>query len=485
MDDIILLEENSKIKKKSKSNRTYKCPYCNERHTRYDLVYHVQDEHEDLIPQGYTAARVVFNYVNKKENGRCIVCKKETKWNEDTWKYERLCDDPKCTKKYTEYMKGNMMNVYNKPHLLNDDKQQNKMLNNRKISGKYKFKDGGIRTYVGSYELKALEFFDKVLNVHSKDIMTPGPTIEYEYKGEKHFWITDQYYIPANLVIDEKDGGKNPNTRNMAEYRAKQKAKEDAIRNQGKFNYLRLTDNDFQQLMYVLAEIKQQLLDNSSNDMIIEINESVVGAAIPPLGGPDSAYVVPCMMNNVFVKTMYSTDRSLDNLYDIRDNKITKVSRDELKGFTHSVLKYTKSDWCDRIKAIQEDMDNQVKIIDNDYFYKKITGKNVICKEQISMDDCFEEVLDKITEGEERLAITNATLEHEIAKLDENYYVPEIPLMTNKEKSDARELLQGTINLEVAQDINGYFIRNIATNDRSKYYEQISDIPDYIPGLLR
>jgi hypothetical protein len=42
---------------------------------------------------------------------------------------------------------------------------QVKMLANRKISGEYKFQDGGKRTYTGSYEKKCLEFMDKVLGI--------------------------------------------------------------------------------------------------------------------------------------------------------------------------------------------------------------------------------------------------------------------------------------------------------------------------------
>ena len=52
-----------------------------------------------------------------------------------------------------------------KQEMLKDPEYQNNiMLANRSISGKYKFQDGTIRTYVGSYEHKFLEFMDKFLN---------------------------------------------------------------------------------------------------------------------------------------------------------------------------------------------------------------------------------------------------------------------------------------------------------------------------------
>jgi hypothetical protein len=39
----------------SNSNVKYKCPFCNDRMTREDLVRHVQDEHEDELPKDFTA----------------------------------------------------------------------------------------------------------------------------------------------------------------------------------------------------------------------------------------------------------------------------------------------------------------------------------------------------------------------------------------------------------------------------------------------
>ena len=101
-----------------------------------------------------------------------------------------------------------------------------KMLANRGISGIYRFDNGKIKEYTGSYEKKFLEFLDKVLHMDPDDIMMPGPTLEYEYKGQKHFWILDFLLLPFNLLGDIKDGGNNPNKTRMPEYRAKQVAKE-------------------------------------------------------------------------------------------------------------------------------------------------------------------------------------------------------------------------------------------------------------------
>lgn len=278
----------------SSSERKFKCPYCNYKGTRERLVSHVENNHKEMIPEGYTAARVVFNSINHKEVGHCVQCKvNETKWNEDTWRYERFCSD-KCRDAYVKMAKERMVKKYGKTNLLNDEEQQKKMLANRRISGTYKFRDGGERTYCGSYEKKTLEFYDKVLNVPSKDIMTPGPTIIYDYEGKKHKWITDIYYVPFNLVHDIKDGGSNPNKRKMDVYRAKQSAKEEAIVKQKQYNYIRLTDNNFSQLLLILAELKEQMIDDSDNkaERIVTINETSVNSKLDPNFKKGSKYSI-------------------------------------------------------------------------------------------------------------------------------------------------------------------------------------------------
>lgn len=272
-------ENGALIIEAASSERKYKCPFCEYRDTRENLVSHVDEIHEELLSDEFPAARAVFNSINKKERGSCIICGKETKWNNDVWRYERLCDRPTCQKRYVQLMKSRMINKYGQEHLLNDPEKQKEMLANRKISGTYKFADGGVRTYCGSYEKKLLEFYDKVLHVHSKDVLTPGPVIEYSFNGKIHHWITDVYYLPANLVHDVKDGGDNPNNREMGDYRAKQIAKEDAISKINKYNYIRLTNNNFEQLLLILAEIKHKMIDydkQPENEFVIHINESTI-----------------------------------------------------------------------------------------------------------------------------------------------------------------------------------------------------------------
>ena len=266
--------------------KKYKCPYCEDRVERNKMTAHIEKKHKEMIPEGYTASRVAFNTVNKKSSGHCIICRNETDWNEDKCRYERLCNNPACKKAYVKMTEDRLKarRGVTKSEMLNNPEFQNKMLKGRSISGTYKFTDGGKIDYVGSYEKNFLEFMDKFLHVKSSDIEAPGPTIEYYFEGKKHFWITDFYYIPYNLVLDIKDGGNNPNKREMPEYRAKQKAKEKAIAESKMYNYIRLTDNNMPQLIDIMMDLKDSLMDMegpfdqkmSKIKPIIRINEGYI-----------------------------------------------------------------------------------------------------------------------------------------------------------------------------------------------------------------
>lgn len=461
MEYLIINEANTDIKPAKK----YKCPFCDYRGVRVDLVHHVNEEHEDMIPKGFTPARVVFNYVNKKESGRCIQCGKPTAWNEDRWKYERLCGDKHCHDEYVKLVKSRMVNCYGVEHRLNDPEIQKQMLANRKISGEYTFRDGGVRTYCGSYERKLLEFYDKVLNVPSKDIITPGPNIEYKYKGKNHIWITDIYYIPANLVHDVKDGGSNPNTRQMDDYRAKQDAKEAAIAKLGKYNYIRLTDNNFQQLLLILAELKEQLISDKNDDAIIRINEDVVAGALPNATDSDT-YIIPYMMNNSFVGTAMSTSKYMDNLFIIQDGKKKKVSPTFLKEYNYTLLKYRgKAD----INSILEKAEN----VGNFYFYEALTGRDCIDNRQVFVDPDFEQVLDAYTEAILKISIRESSLMNAVNRRLLFTEVTNLSEVNTKE-----ELIRKFPNLDILETVYGYIAVNVRTKESTNCnYRSLDEMP--------
>lgn len=244
--------------------KLFKCPFCDKKFNKVDLVDHVGDKHDDMIPEGYSAFRVVYDYLHMNTVKKCIICGKPTSWNEEKGRYNKLCDSKACKKAYA------------KLHANQDFKSadiQAQLLAKRKISGTYAMTDGEEKTYTGSYEKKCLEFMDKILKVRSEDIQAPGVILEYIYIGEKHNYLSDFYYVPYNLIIEVKDGGDNPNRKEMIEYREKTIAKEKYIINETKYNYIRLTNNDFSQLLAIFFELKMIYLDDSNTERVVRINE--------------------------------------------------------------------------------------------------------------------------------------------------------------------------------------------------------------------
>lgn len=415
-----------------KTSRKYKCPYCDRKDSRVNLVDHVEKAHQELIPEGYTAARAIFDSINGKDHGICMICKKPIyKWNDKINRYYNLCDDPKCRAKVREIALARHMKVYNKPTLLNDPEQQEKMLANRHISGSYVFSDGTKMTYTGKYERNALEFMDKVLNIPAKDIQAPGPVLEYDYNGEKHKWITDIYYIPGNLLIEIKDGGSNPNNRTMTSYREKQNAKEIMITNLGKFNYIRLTDNNFAQLLDIFADMKEEALNNNKDHKVkIHINEEVGG--LPPQK-PAEAYIVPYGMNNVFDGYAYSDNTMNDTILttDEDDNILPMVESEFYDKYeTGPMLFYKDPDIEEKIADIHNDIRNKDKKFNKNYFAEKFLGYKIYNPEEVIISESFK-YFDIKKEDKIRSYIENGIIENlpnnkqfsNVIKTDGNVYI--------------------------------------------------------------
>ena len=266
---------------KSTYQKKYKCPYCEGRFTRAKLHIHIQEKHEDLIPEGYTALRVAFNTINNKTEGHCIMCGNVTDWNEDKGRYERLCNDPKCHEAYKKMVAERTKKKYGTERLQTDPEYaeyvQRKALAGRKMHGEYTFADGGKIEYFGSYERKFLQFMDQVMHCESEDILAPAPSIKYQYEGKTHLYIPDFYYIPYNLIIEIKDGGSNPNNHphRTGEDELKLRAKEEAIRQLNEFSYVRVVNNDFGQVLSIMAVLKYNMAHRYKNP-VVKVNESTL-----------------------------------------------------------------------------------------------------------------------------------------------------------------------------------------------------------------
>lgn len=250
------------------SKMIYKCPYCSNKYiannkeerakAKSALYDHMEDVHFDMLG-GMSPAQAYFNYKYKKSHGSCVMDSKETKWNEQTERYERFCSD-RCKEAYRQEFRKRMINKYGKDTLLNDPEVQKKMLANRKISGEYLWSDKKTKTsYVGSYEREFLEFLDLVMNFNPKDVMSPAPQIySYKHEGKDRFYIPDFYIASLNLLIEIKDGGSNPNKHHKIQEvdKVKEKIKDEMMMKQKDVSYIKVTDKDYSILLNFLIQLK-------------------------------------------------------------------------------------------------------------------------------------------------------------------------------------------------------------------------------------
>ena len=457
--------------------KRYKCPYCEFRSDRENLIYHVGEEHEDMIPQGYTARRVVFNMINHKEQGKCVICGKPSDWIEEAGHYDRYCSN-KCREKARKDYLENVVRVKGTTNLMNDPEFQKKLLASRRISGTYKFKDGGVRSYTGSYEKNLLEMADKMLNIHSKHIMTPGPTLEYSYNGEKHKWIVDQYWEPWNLLIEVKDGGTNPNKREMGEYRTKQLCKEVMITDLGEFNYLRLTNNQFPQLLEILMEIKKQNMDGEvtpiikiyENASLLEMTHHLKKNVEKDPRDQHGVYFISYSFHS------YVDDESIEGFglaTDLIPNKILTVKEGKLVTESLSFLSDRKITMYKYLgdKSLKDIITKEE--VNDTYLYEALTGKKMFIREQALLDVDNFALVDPF-----KLSVTKecytATMYKEFYDVCGSIYY--FPLMEQNDIYYA-ELLTNGLEVTIMEDINGYFVYNEDMNQRSKSYKSITDIP--------
>ena len=385
------------------TNKSFACPYCNKRFAKEDLVVHLEKKHLLELPEGFSPLRTAFHIVNRKDfdyRRPCRVCKKPTTWDENKGRYNFLCGDPNCKKKWIEIMKKNMGDKYGAFRPTSSAEGLEKMLAGRKISGKYKFKDGVEFTYTGSYELEALKFMDEVLNIKSEDLQIPAPIIEYNFKGSKHIYIPDMYYRPYNLIIEVKDGGARPNKNvNYSETRARQAAKEDYVINHTNYNYLRLTDNDFSQLLGVFADLKLHLVDEDVT-RVIHVNENMFAAAqsmMPPMNANDTI-IVNYGLNNVFNPSKFAIadNYKFDNLIYRDKNGILKQTNENETNNFFKVLKASENEndpyrsfiVKDRLtdKKIETLKENMNKWVSPNFIYKTIFEHEMYSEDQIQFE---------------------------------------------------------------------------------------------------
>lgn len=239
-----------------------KCSFCgmkfNDKSSLYD---HIELKHKSLLPKDMSVSQYVFNMKYNKQFGKCVICGGKTKWNESVERYDRLCSE-KCKEDYKKAFQKRMINKHGEVYLTRKPEHQRKMLANRKISGQYEWSDGSAKVgYTGSYELQFLKFLDVVMNFNSTDIISPAPQNFYykDENGKERFYFPD-FFIPSlNLIIEIKDGGDNPNKHHKIQEVDKklEKLKDAEMLKQTKFNFVKVSNNDYSGFINYLIDLKQ------------------------------------------------------------------------------------------------------------------------------------------------------------------------------------------------------------------------------------
>lgn len=465
------------------TNRYFQCPYCNKKYTKTDLISHIEKLHLEELPDEFTSLRMVFHIVNKKDikySRPCRICKMSTNWDESKGRYNFLCGKKSCHDAWVEQMKKDMGDKLGSNRPTSTSEGLQKMLARRKISGTYKFQDGTVKVYTGSYEKKALEFMDKILNIKSEDLLCPGPILQYSLLSpnaplninsndsiknyyEIHTYISDMYYIPYNLLIEVKDGGNRPNkNEKMADTRKRQIAKEKHIIENTNYNYLRLTDNDFSQLLSVFADIKLHLIEDSK-ERIIHVNENtpIIGVFPPHNDGIiSSLYVVNYLQNNVFSEpeiAITDTPKLQKFITTNIFNELKETDNSILLNSDYSIYNVEVSD--DIISTIKNNIGKQVK---ENFLYEIIFGHKKFSDDQI----CFEESAIPYKDFYETLEKDNNVIFNEFSDksiIKKNYKL--------KEKLDLNKFNKISLSKE--------FIKN-----NKLKYKQLSHIKEHSKGYL-
>mgnify|MGYP004608028297 FL=1 len=420
------------------TNKYFKCPYCDKKFTREDMVIHLDKKHSNLLPEGFTPLRMTFHIVNRKDvkyRRPCRVCKNPTEWDENKGRYNFLCGSERCHDEYVKIMYKTMGEKAGINRQTKTAEGLEKMLANRRISGKYKFTDGKIVAYTGTYEKKALEFFDLVMNIKSDDLMVPGPPLRYRLDDKEHIYIPDMYYIPYDLIIEVKTGGDRPNNNpQWKETRRKQLAKEEYIIKHTDYNYIRLTDNNFSQILSVFADLKMSTMEENTS-RIIHVNESsnllenTPAGSIAPMVGMDDVIIVNYLKKNTFdtePKIAISDNITFDNLFALdKDNIFKNVGKEFLEDCDYStyILKNGKV----KANKLSDKLDSMIESYE---IYRTLFGHDKLTNDQIMFENGIEQYNDfyhTVEENNKRLyEFVNSDDKKVVTDIADDSRIPEL-----------------------------------------------------------
>lgn len=260
----------------TKTIKKYICPDCKMSFNEENLlIKHVEFMHKDNIPEGFTTKQYLFGKRRNKWEQICTICKiNKTDWNEKASRYNLVCSDDVCKAEQRRRFLENYKKKHGKDHSISDPETQQKMLQNRSISGVYTFKDGEKRHYTGKREKEFLEHWELDLELTSDTIEDCSIYFTYKYDKKTHSYIPDYYSATYNLIIEIK-ASDNKHPKYLAIDRETEKLKDEAVIKSKKYNYIKIIDSEFEDLDELIKILKAKPLNNNlkDDDIIIVIPE--------------------------------------------------------------------------------------------------------------------------------------------------------------------------------------------------------------------
>lgn len=247
------------------------CPYCKKYFShKTDTLDHINKCHGNrLETDNMDAAQALYFSTHGCLTSKCMCgCGRDTDWNYKTGKPYKVSSDPSCKRRLREQAVKNHVRVYGKETLLDDMEHQKEMERRRHTAGEYQFSDGGKVGYLSRPEMALLKFLDTIMEFTSNMVLeSPEYFTYYDPKADRTRKYIPDYYLPDyNLLIEVKDGGSHPNTNPafIQETKYKVALKDEVMKKQTKYNFIKIVDNNFGPLVELLYRITH---DDPTNEV--------------------------------------------------------------------------------------------------------------------------------------------------------------------------------------------------------------------------
>lgn len=282
-----------------------------------------------LEADGLDAAQAVWLSGHDSLNGTCMCgCGRVTSWNSHTGKPSRVSDDPACRARLRAKASKNISAVYGTDNLLADMEHQKEIMKKRHIAGKYRFKDGGEIEYMGTLEKNWLQFCDTVLDLTSNMIQDPPENFQYfDPKDQKmHYYLPDYYLPDYNLIVEIKDGGSMTNTNPEFQRTTGYKValKDEVMKKQDKYNYIRIRGTNYGPFVEMLFQIvHEKAPDGKKRRAMVVITENACCDPEEQLEDKiDFNRVEPVRTDRISLLVGYLTGTNIPSYIAISDSKI-------------------------------------------------------------------------------------------------------------------------------------------------------------------